>query len=103
MTIIGSLLCDECPSQRIPLGTIPGDKQDIQQKDGTTITITHPAETVTISSVLRDVVAIDDGVATLSCGHRKIAVPLWSLQEWVQTDDGQIVQGVGLATFRKGK
>ena len=103
MTIIGSLLCDQCPSQRITLGTIPEEKQGIRQKDGKTITITHPAQDVRIPSILRDVVAIDDGVATLSCGHRKIAVPLWSLQEWVQTDDGQIVQGVGLATFRKGK
>ena len=99
MIIIGSLLCDQCPSHRIPLGTIPEEQQTIKLKDGT-ITITHPAQDVRIPSILRDVVAIDDGVATLSCGHRKIAVPLWSLQEWVQTDEGQIVRGVGLAEFR---
>jgi hypothetical protein len=94
----GQLFCDFCcpTAQRIALGEV---KEETDKFNG--VEVTTPGYTVTISTMLRDVLTIDQHcVATLSCGHKKTAMPLASLQEWVMTDDGQIVRGVGLAEFR---
>lgn len=100
MNIIGSLLCGECPSPRITLGTIPEEKQDIKLKDGTTRTITHSAQDVSIPSIFRDVIGYDNGLCKLACGHHRAALPLLSNQEYLTLPDGQIARGCGIAEFR---
>lgn len=80
MNIIGALLCEACPSEWITLGTIPETKQDIKLKDGTTRMITHPAQDVSIPSILRYVVGYDNGLCKLACGHQRAGLPLLSNQ-----------------------
>ena len=66
--MIGQLFCDICcpASQRIALGEV---KEETDRFNG--VAVTTPGYTVTISTMLRDVVAIDKHcVATLRCGHR---------------------------------
>lgn len=87
--MIGQLLCAFCcpAGQRIALGVIP---EEINNG------VTFPAETVSISTALRDVVGRDaGGLFKLSCGHLHCGMPMYSNQEWLLID-GQRIEGKSL-------
>jgi len=83
--MIGQLLCAFCcpAGQRIALGVIP---EEINNG------VTFPAETVSISTALRDVTGRDTGgLFKLSCGHLHPG-PMVSNQEWLRVD-GTVLKG----------
>ena len=94
MKIKGQLLCDVCgPDQRITLGRTKDEKIPL---DGGAV-LHFPSEPVTVSTVLRDIVAREGGFYRLSCRHLR-AFPLFllSAQEWILREDGTRLEGVGL-------
>jgi hypothetical protein len=97
----GALLCshpDCCPeSQRITLGTTPEATDKFYNPAGELVqTITYPAETITMSIVLRDVVGRENGLYKLSCSHVRAGLPLISAQEYLTLENGTVLRGDGL-------
>ena len=98
--IIGALLCshpDCCPeSQRIGLGTIPEATDKFYNAAGELIEIKYPAQSVSISSILRGVIGYENGLCKLACGHTRAELPLISAQEHLILPNGDILRGEGL-------
>ena len=97
--IIGALCCSACSDEHttIKLGTIPEGTDKFYNQAGELVReITYPSETITMSTVLRDVMSITNGLAILSCGHQRAPLPLVSVHEYLILPSGETLKGEGL-------
>lgn len=107
-SVRGALLCshwDCCsPAQRIELGVTPEKTNKFYNPAGELVReITFPAEPVTISSVIREVISYENWLCRLACGHTRAPLPLISAQEYFITPGGETIKGEGVASFRTAK
>ena len=91
---MGSVLCDMCgnSANRISLGLTHGEAFPMGDR-----VLQIPAEEVSISTVLRDVISREGDFLKLSCGHlRQRPMFLLSSQEWFIDKNGERIEGQGL-------